>query len=184
MAVPCRGAQRHHEPAQQETTVGGQPSERGLPAHCRAPPPTCLSLGSLAVTGRHHALTDAQWERIAPLLPSSTGKRGRPWSDHRRVIDAIVHRYRTGIPWRDLPTEFGSWKTVWARQPRWAGEAGGTASSRFCWPRQTQPDDSTGGSQWTPPSTGPSARHEPSKRGLTPTVTARTRNRRTCRDRK
>ncbi|MFE4449288.1 transposase [Streptomyces sp. NPDC056796] len=81
VAVPCRGVHRHHEPAQHETTVGGRSSERGLPAHCRAPPPTCLSLGSLAVSGRHHALTDSQWERNAPSLPNSAGKRGRPWSD-------------------------------------------------------------------------------------------------------
>ena len=55
-------------------------------------------------------------------MPTSAGKRGRPWSDHLRVIDAILYRYRTGIPWRDLPTEFGSWKTVWARHRRRAGE--------------------------------------------------------------
>ncbi|MER5278061.1 transposase [Streptomyces sp. NPDC002809] len=118
MAVPCRGARRHHEPAQHETTVDGQSSERGLPA--RGPRRTCPSLGSLAVSGRHHALTDAQWERIAPLSPSSAGKWGRPWSDHRRVIDAIVYRYRTCIPWRDLPTEFGSRKTAWARHGKHA----------------------------------------------------------------
>lgn len=71
----------------------------------------------------HHArLTDQQWDRIRPLLPTSNGRRGRPWADHRRVVEAIVYRYRTGIPWRDLPSRFGSWKTVWARHRRWAGD--------------------------------------------------------------
>ncbi|MFJ9473395.1 IS5 family transposase, partial [Streptomyces caniferus] len=71
---------------------------------------------------RHTRLTDRQWDRIQPLLPSSTGRRGRPWADHRRIVEAIVFRYRTGIPWRDLPDRFGSWKTVWARHRRWAAD--------------------------------------------------------------
>ncbi|MFI1196446.1 transposase [Micromonospora sp. NPDC020750] len=56
------------------------------------------------------------------MLPSDIGRRGRPWADHRRIVAAIVNRYRTGIPWRDLPGRFGSWKTVWARHRRWAGD--------------------------------------------------------------
>ncbi|MGP3992077.1 IS5 family transposase [Streptomyces sp. 3N207] len=71
---------------------------------------------------RHARLTDRQWDRIRPLLPSSTGRRGRPWADHRRMVEAIVYRYRTGIPWRDLPARFGSWKTVWSRHRRWAAD--------------------------------------------------------------
>ncbi|WP_435852221.1 transposase [Streptomyces platensis] len=35
-------------------------------------------------------------------------------------MEAIVYRHRTGIPWRDLPARFGSWKTVWARHRHWA----------------------------------------------------------------
>ncbi|WP_329195134.1 IS5 family transposase [Streptomyces sp. NBC_01435] len=71
---------------------------------------------------RHAWLNDRQWDRIQPLLPSGTGRRGRPWADHRRIVEAIVFRYRTGIPWRDLPARFGSWKTVWARYRRWAAD--------------------------------------------------------------
>ncbi|WP_404795470.1 IS5 family transposase [Streptomyces tendae] len=71
---------------------------------------------------RHTQLSDWRWDRIRILLPSSTGRRGRPWADHRRIVEAIVHRYRTGIPWRDLPDRFGSWKTVWARHCRWAAD--------------------------------------------------------------
>ncbi|MFK0263639.1 hypothetical protein ACIQU1_20210 [Streptomyces angustmyceticus] len=32
-------------------------------------------------------------------MPSSAGRRGRPWADHRRMVEAIVFRYRIGIPW-------------------------------------------------------------------------------------
>ncbi|MET8747934.1 transposase [Streptomyces sp. NPDC004728] len=44
---------------------------------------------------RHACLTERQWDRIRPLLPSSAGRRGRPWAEHRRIVEAIVYRYRT-----------------------------------------------------------------------------------------
>lgn len=72
-------------------------------------------------SSRFRSLSDAQWEQIEPLLPSNVGRRGRPFGDNRRVVEGIVYRYRTGIPWRDLPREeFGSWKTVWKRHRRYA----------------------------------------------------------------
>ncbi len=72
-------------------------------------------------SSRFRSLSDAQWERIEPLLPSNAGRRGHPFGDNRRVVEGIVYRYRTGIPWRDLPREeFGSWKTVWKRHRRYA----------------------------------------------------------------
>jgi transposase len=46
------------------------------------------------------------------LLPSSVGKKSRPFRDHRQVVEGIIYRYRTGIAWRDLPREqFGPWQT-------------------------------------------------------------------------
>ena len=37
------------------------------------------------------------------------------------MVEGIVYRYRTGIPWRDLPREaFGPWQTVWKRHRRYA----------------------------------------------------------------
>ena len=69
---------------------------------------------------RRAVLTDVQWERIAELLPSSEGCVGRPFRDHRQVVEGIVYRYRTGIAWRDLPEEFGPWQTVWKRHRRFS----------------------------------------------------------------
>ncbi|MFJ5919099.1 IS5 family transposase [Streptomyces ardesiacus] len=66
------------------------------------------------------SLTDAQWARIEPLLPDRTPKRGGRWRDHRKVIDAIAWKYRTGSPWMDLPEEFGSWKGAHNRLRMWA----------------------------------------------------------------
>lgn len=64
-------------------------------------------------------LTDAEWQLLEPLLPADPARGGR-WRDHRTVISGILFRERTGIPWRDLPERFGSWKTVYQRKRRWA----------------------------------------------------------------
>src|SRR4051794_10834044 len=69
---------------------------------------------------RDQVLSDEQWAAIEPLFPSSDGKRSRPFRDHRQVFDGIVHRYRTGCPWRDLPERFGPWQTVWKRHARFS----------------------------------------------------------------
>jgi len=67
-------------------------------------------------------LTDAQWALIAPLLPSSVGRRGRQFRDDRRVVEGIIYRYRCGLPWRDVPREFGAWQTLWKRHRRYSGD--------------------------------------------------------------
>ncbi|MFF5639844.1 IS5 family transposase [Streptomyces sp. NPDC012825] len=66
-------------------------------------------------------LTDAAWERIAPLLPGTDG-RGRPWRDHRQVVNGVLWRLRTGAPWRDLPERYGPWQTVYERFARWEAD--------------------------------------------------------------
>ena len=58
---------------------------------------------------RYRVFTDEQWQRIEPLLPSNQGRRGHPFGEHRRVVEGIAYRYRTGIPWRDLPEIYGPW---------------------------------------------------------------------------
>lgn len=64
-------------------------------------------------------LTDAQWARLAPLLPPQKLPMGRPYLPHRRIVEAIVWLARTGAPWRDLPREFGPWQTVASRFSAW-----------------------------------------------------------------
>jgi len=68
---------------------------------------------------RRHELSDAQWERLAPLLPPQRPATGRPAKDHRTVVNAILWRLRTGAPWRDLPERYGPWQTVYSRFRRW-----------------------------------------------------------------
>ncbi|MFF2508751.1 IS5 family transposase [Streptomyces sp. NPDC058067] len=66
-------------------------------------------------------LTDEEWVRLEPHLPKNSGRGGR-WQCHRRVINGILFRQRTGLPWRDLPARFGSWKTVHDRHRRWSAD--------------------------------------------------------------
>ncbi|MBN0038833.1 transposase [Cellulosimicrobium cellulans] len=68
---------------------------------------------------RGRELSDEQWAAIGPLMPQVSG-RSRPWRDHRRVVEGTVHRYRTGVAWRDLPERFGPWQTVWKRHARFS----------------------------------------------------------------
>jgi transposase len=66
-----------------------------------------------------HALSDAQWERLRPLLPPPSSGRGRPRGDDRLLVDGVLWRLATGVPWRDLPARFGPWRTVYSRFRRW-----------------------------------------------------------------
>lgn len=67
-------------------------------------------------------ITDEMWKRIEPLMPSSDGMPGRPFRDHRLLVEAICWRLRTGAPWRDLPERFGPWQTAWERFDRWSAD--------------------------------------------------------------
>lgn len=67
-------------------------------------------------------ISDEQWAWIAPLLPSSAGKRGGQWRDHRQVLAGIAWKFRTGAPWRDLPGEYGPWQTAWKRHNLWSAD--------------------------------------------------------------
>ncbi|MFI8393080.1 IS5 family transposase, partial [Streptomyces sp. NPDC085540] len=71
-------------------------------------------------------LTNGQWARLEPLLPTGI-KPGRPqvWT-RRQLIDGIRWRTRTGAPWRDVPERYGPWDRVydlfrrWQRDGTWA----------------------------------------------------------------
>jgi transposase len=69
---------------------------------------------------RRHALRDDQWAKIKDLLPGRLGSVGVTAADNRRFVEAVLYRYRAGIPWRDLPEHFGDWKNVHRRFSRWA----------------------------------------------------------------
>jgi putative transposase len=68
---------------------------------------------------RTDVISDDLWALIEPVMPSSQ-RPGRPWNDHRRTLEAIIWRFRTGSPWRDLPEQFGCWQSVAERHLRWS----------------------------------------------------------------
>ncbi len=63
-------------------------------------------------------LTDDEWDAISDLFPPPKPT-GRPPVERRKVVDGIFWILRTGSPWRDLPEEFGSWKTAWRLFNAW-----------------------------------------------------------------
>lgn len=68
---------------------------------------------------RRYGLRDDQWERIKEFLPGRHGSVGVTAADNRVFVEAVLYRYRTGIPWRDLPERFGNWKNTHRRFHRW-----------------------------------------------------------------
>jgi transposase len=59
----------------------------------------------LELTMRRYALRDDQWDRIKDLLPGREGHVGVTAKDNRLFVEAVLYRYRAGIPWRDLPAD-------------------------------------------------------------------------------
>src|SRR3712207_4685346 len=68
-------------------------------------------------------LTDAQWQRLAPVLPprrpAKGSKGGRPAEDHRRIVNGLLWLDRSGARWRDIPERYGPWQTLATRFYRW-----------------------------------------------------------------
>ena len=62
-------------------------------------------------------LTEAQDERLAPLLPV---QRGNVRISNRHVLNAILYVAEHGCQWRGLPPRFGRWHTIYTRMNRWS----------------------------------------------------------------
>lgn len=58
------------------------------------------------------------WKFIEPLVPPPA-EEGRPRAGDRRTIDGILYVLKTGIPWNDLPKEYGDDVTAWRRFRGW-----------------------------------------------------------------
>jgi transposase len=80
----------------------------------------------MIVMERRYALRDDQWERLG--LPGHSGHVGVTAKNNRLFIEAVLYRFRAGIPWRDLPEHFGNtaterglrWHRVYVRFHRWS----------------------------------------------------------------
>ena len=68
-----------------------------------------------------HDISDEKWAIIGPMLAKiSTETRGRKRKDDRLMFNVILWLMKAGAPWRDLPPEFGPWKTAHKRFLEWA----------------------------------------------------------------
>ena len=63
-------------------------------------------------------MSNLEWNFVKVLLPNKT--RGVKRVDDRRVINGILFALRTGIPWRDMPEQYGPWSTIYNRFNRWS----------------------------------------------------------------
>ena len=66
-----------------------------------------------------HELSDKQWRKLESILDSSRPG-PKPKIGDRQFINAVLYRAKTGIPWRDLPDRYGSWKSVYNRFNNWS----------------------------------------------------------------
>jgi len=103
-------AQRCHR-ARRARRLAAVPLSALLPLPSRAP--------STVPAWPAGTITEAQWHRLAPLLPTPRRRRGRPLPDLRQMITAMLWVEQTGCSWRTLPAHFGPWQDVYQRYHRW-----------------------------------------------------------------
>ena len=72
------------------------------------------------MTAKRDALRDDQWQRIEHLLPGRVGTARVTAKDNRLFVEAVLYRYRAGIPWRDLPERFGDFRVIHTHHMRWS----------------------------------------------------------------
>jgi transposase len=65
-------------------------------------------------------LSDAAWDRMAPLIIGRPDQKGSTGRDNRMFVEVVLWIVRTGSPWRDLPETFGDWNSVFRRFSRWS----------------------------------------------------------------
>jgi transposase len=76
-----------------------------------------------------YMLTDDLWAAMGPLVEKAKWYKGGqpPTLSDRQFFEALLYLARTGIPWRDLPAEFGRWDAVYNRFRRWVRSGGPAA---------------------------------------------------------
>ena len=64
-------------------------------------------------------LSDAEWHRLAPLVPKPKAGGRPPKYDRREILNAILYVVRAGCAWRLLPHEFPSWRIAYHYFRHW-----------------------------------------------------------------
>lgn len=84
----------------------------------RDPPPLHGS-GDRVLSATIRDLDDQRWEQIAHLLPRPRRRGDQPPLDYRAVVAGILWVAQRGVPWQEMPPEFGPWDQVKAAYYRW-----------------------------------------------------------------
>ncbi len=87
----------------------------------QAPPEARQVLAPTPVPGLP-VLTDVHWQQLRRFLPPQKPQTGRPATDHRLIVEAMLWVASSGSSWRELPARFGPWTTVASRYQRWVKE--------------------------------------------------------------
>ena len=71
-------------------------------------------------------ISDSVWAVLEPAVEQAKRHRGgqRPQLPDRLFFEALLYLARTGVPWRDLPGDFGAWDAVYNRFRRWVSSGG------------------------------------------------------------
>jgi len=64
-------------------------------------------------------LTAAQWEQIDHHFQPRTRRGSGHKHPKKQIVDGILYVVRTGCQWRQLPTDFPPWKTVYDHFRNW-----------------------------------------------------------------
>jgi transposase len=107
---------RHHQAVAQQGHRARR-ARRVLPP-C-GPAPVASPAAARPVVRPSVELSEAEWQRILPLLPARKPGRGRPAHDHRPLVAAMVWVERTGASWRQVPAHVGPWHRVYNRYRLW-----------------------------------------------------------------
>lgn len=74
-------------------------------------------------------LTDDSWKLLSRLMYFTGRIYNKP--EHRMILEGILYRMRTGVPWRDLPTDFGDWSAIFRRFNLWSKKGVSTDIFQF-----------------------------------------------------
>lgn len=69
-----------------------------------------------------YRISDAAWEALEPHLPGQEGQWGGIAHDNRLFLEAVLWILKSGKMWKELPEQYGNWKSVYQRFLRWRND--------------------------------------------------------------
>lgn len=77
---------------------------------------------SVMTKDRKYPISESKFkELIEPIIIKEQKKSGRPVRvSHYKFFCGVLYVLRTGVSWRDLPSEYGNWHTIYTRYKRWS----------------------------------------------------------------